>query len=188
MTWTKLTDTATDNPAMLALPRGVRLLHIEAMIWCNRYGTDGRIPRNALARFTDEPDVDNAASALIDAGLWKVTPDGWEIVGFTDPAVWDQLSADQVERQRALKRERTRRWRERRDASRNASHDASGDGAQPSPAQPSPAQPEGSGAVAGAGTAGSDGTGLAADPPTGRPVGAVDPAELHITIDGEEVT
>lgn len=34
MTWARIDDCLMDTPAMLALPRGVRLAHIEAITWC----------------------------------------------------------------------------------------------------------------------------------------------------------
>ena len=55
MTWAKLTDTFNDDPVLLGLPRGVRLLHVEAIVWCCKHETDGRIPRHVLTRITDEP-------------------------------------------------------------------------------------------------------------------------------------
>jgi hypothetical protein len=102
MTWTKIGGEFFDSPAILSVSRGARLLHVEAMTWCNRHGTDGLVPRHVQARITDEPDVDRAVKELIDAGLWTNDAAGWRIAGFLDI----QPSAEDVERTQ-------QRWRER---------------------------------------------------------------------------
>lgn len=108
MTWTKLSDDSTDDPALLALPRSIRLVHFEALVWCNRHGTDGAIPRHMLVRVTDEKNPTKAAKLLVAAGKWKQAEDGWEIVGFLD----DQPSAEDVRNQKELARQRQRRQRQ----------------------------------------------------------------------------
>jgi hypothetical protein len=105
VTWTKLSDTDLDAPRFVTLPRGVRLMHVEALVWCNRFGTDGAIPRHALRRLTDEDDVDLAAKLLVDVEAWAVTDEGWQIVDF----LRNQRSAEDVERTAALNRARQRR-------------------------------------------------------------------------------
>jgi hypothetical protein len=110
MTWTKIDSGSTDDPVLLKLPRGVRLLHIEALVWCNGHGTDGRVTLVALRRITDEPDPELAAKELVEAGKWSTTEDGWEIVGFLD----DQPSAADVARTMELTRQRQRRQRQHR--------------------------------------------------------------------------
>jgi hypothetical protein len=108
MTWTKLPDTFCDDPQLLDVPRDARLLYVEALVWCNRLGTDGAISRAALRRLTDSPDPEAACAALIDSGLWAVTETGWQIVDF----LRHQRSADDVERVRAQTEVRNRRWRQ----------------------------------------------------------------------------
>ncbi len=110
MTWTKLGDDFTDDPALLALPRSVRLVHIEAMVWSNRHGTDGSVPAHALRRVTDDPDPDAAAEHLVARGKWRTVEGGWEIVGFLD----DQPAAEDVQRTKELARARQRRLRQHR--------------------------------------------------------------------------
>ncbi|HUE97387.1 MAG TPA: hypothetical protein VMN39_12060 [Longimicrobiaceae bacterium] len=103
-------DTATiDDTRMLALPRGVRLLHIEALVWCKLRRTDGLIPRGALPRMTDESDPADAASRLVRAGLWETHEAGWTIVGFTE----SQMSREQVERKVQLARKARDRYEDR---------------------------------------------------------------------------
>lgn len=110
MTWTKLSDDATDDPALLALPRTVRLVHFEALVWANRHGTDGSIPKHMLPRITDDDAPVAAAEHLVAAGKWVPCEGGWEILGFLD----DQPSADDVRRTRDLARLRQRRQRQHR--------------------------------------------------------------------------
>ena len=82
MTWAKLSDDFCDHPILLGLPRGVRLLHVEATVWSCKHETDGAIPSAAPPRFTDEPDVDIAVAALVEVGLWEVAERGWQLVDF----------------------------------------------------------------------------------------------------------
>lgn len=107
MTWTKIGAELPDNPRLLALPRGVRWMHVEAIIWSNKQGTDGHIAAVALPRITDEPNPLDAAAQLQQAGLWEGSGDGWDIVDFLD----DQPSRADVERQAELNRARVRRAR-----------------------------------------------------------------------------
>ena len=107
MTWTRIGSELPDNPRMLTLPRGVRYMHVEAMIWCNKQGTDGMVPAAALPRITDEPDPAAAAGKLVEAGMWEATAAGWHIVDF----LRDQPSREDVERQAELNRQRVRRSR-----------------------------------------------------------------------------
>lgn len=66
-----LVDTAMiEDPALLTLPRGVRLLHLEALVWCKTRLTDGFVPTGALPRMTDENDAEEGADMLVGAGLW----------------------------------------------------------------------------------------------------------------------
>jgi hypothetical protein len=107
MTWTKLSESFADDPKLLAISRGARLLHVEGLVWSNRVGSDGHIPTAALVRITDQPDPVAAANELVGAGKWRETPTGWEIVGF----LVDQPSAADVATSQQLNRERQQRWR-----------------------------------------------------------------------------
>jgi hypothetical protein len=128
MTWTKLSDTWTDE--RLELSRSTRLLALEALVWSNRNLTDGRIARAALSRLTDHEDPQLGAKELVEAGLWAETATGWVI----DTS--DQPTAAEVEHQQQLRRDRQQRWLDkRRNASRDASTDALKDDAPPRPAQ-----------------------------------------------------
>ncbi len=72
-------DDELANPALLDLPRGVRLVHVEAIAYAARHHTDGTISRAALRRLTDEPDAEAAAALLAAAGIWQQTNAGWSL-------------------------------------------------------------------------------------------------------------
>ncbi|MEY2454070.1 MAG: hypothetical protein QOD92_3644 [Acidimicrobiaceae bacterium] len=108
MTWAKFDDRCTSDPRLIGLPRGVRLLHFEAIVWSCAHLTDGTIQRHALHWLTDEPESESAVAQLVQAGLWAVADDGWEIVDF----LADQPSAADVEKVRDLARERQRKRRQ----------------------------------------------------------------------------
>jgi hypothetical protein len=85
-------------------------MYLEGLVWSNKQGTDGHIPRHAVRRVTDEEDPIGAAAELVDAGLWEETGDDWSIVGFLE----DQPSRADVERIQTLARDRQRRQRQHR--------------------------------------------------------------------------
>lgn len=174
MTWAKLDDGITDMPAMLALPRGVRLMHLEGIVWACRHETDGQIPRHVLGKPTDEPDAIEAAGTLVDAGLWLTLGDGWEVAGFLD----HQRSADDISRSRELTNERQRRRRQHLTGDHSLCeprycHAASRvtDGvtngvSHGSPSRPVPTRPKGGGGQGAGGPSGSAGATPAGPPPT----------------------
>lgn len=104
MTWTKLSDTFTDDADLLALDRDDRLLLVEATVYANRVLSDGHIARRALLRFTDHPDPQAGMSALVDAGLVDETERGWLIRDWER----DQRSRRELEHMRERNRERQR--------------------------------------------------------------------------------
>jgi hypothetical protein len=155
VTWTKLGDDFTENPAMRRLSRDARYLRVEALVWCNRFGTDGNVEADDLRWITDSPDPEKAAAELVEAGLWTETGTGWQ-VDWTD-----QFTAEEIAKERAGHAERNRRYLRRgrlhqagdhsecTDSCRarkkgDASHDASADGSHDSPPSLSvPSRPKG---------------------------------------------
>ena len=107
MPFTQVTDDWPDDPETLELDRSTRLLHIEALVWCNHWGRDGRLPRTAQSRVTDHPDVAAAIAELVAAGWWDVTADGWQLIKLQD----DQMPAAEVRHRQALAKDRQRRNR-----------------------------------------------------------------------------
>jgi hypothetical protein len=101
-------DTAMiEDERLLGLPRGVRLLHWEAMVWAKLHRTDGRIPAGALPRLTDEPEPWKTAEQLVAAGVWRMTDSGWLIAVFLDT----QMSAERVREIQEGNRKRFVKWK-----------------------------------------------------------------------------
>jgi hypothetical protein len=109
MTYVLLDDQWGDHPSMLKLPRGVRLLYVEGLLYAAKHLTDGHVPTFALRRLTDELDDQGGAAALVEAGLWRATPEGWEIVGYLEEL--KQSSRADVLRRREESRHRQERSR-----------------------------------------------------------------------------
>lgn len=107
MTWTKIGDNFADRADLLACSRSARLLHVEGLVYANRAGSDGAIPKGALRRMTDSDDPQAEALELVAHKVWETTETGWEIRNFTA----DQMSADEVERVQAAARKRQTRRR-----------------------------------------------------------------------------
>lgn len=206
MTWTRLSDDLMDRPVVLTIGRSARLLHVEALVWCNRHLTDGVLPAGALRRISDSDDVERDVAELAKADLWESIDEGtWQVQ-------WaDQETAEKVESRRTGRNARQRNFEERRALHAGGDHskcfssscryvaktspDASGatsDDALPS--RPAP-DPEGGGKRGGGGSTSSDGSAAlaasSAPPPTGhlvggqrRPVLAGPPPGVIPTIDG----
>lgn len=116
MTWTRLSDDFSDRPALLSLGRSARLLHVEALVYCNRMLTDGGLPRGALGRITDSPDVAADVAELVAAGLWVATDTGWELD-------WsDQENAATVAARREDHKARQATYRERGERHNRGDH------------------------------------------------------------------
>lgn len=105
MTWTRLSDNFNDRAYFAELTRSARLLHVEALVWCNGEETDGILPRHMLRRITDSLDVDSDVAELEAAGLWVQEGKVWQID-------WtDQETADKVQERREAEARKKRRQR-----------------------------------------------------------------------------
>lgn len=108
MTWTKLSDDHFDQIDRLTLSRSALLLDVEAIVWCNRILTDGRVPKSALARFTSSDDPKADAAELVEAGVWTDDGDAYLLD-------WsDQEPAERVQRGREYRAEKQARYRDRK--------------------------------------------------------------------------
>lgn len=139
----------------------------EAVFWCARNTTDGRIAADELPTISPRATKPRVAN-LVRRGSWHEAgyicdsdrcpepgPDGWVIHDYLEY----QPTKERVKADLAAKAERTRRWRERKngsngggDASRDPPKDEASDGTRDassdaSPSPPRPAPKEG-GAVA----------------------------------------
>lgn len=105
MTWSKLGDDFADRRDLMRCSRSARLLHVEALVHCNRLLTDGHLLRAELRRITDAENPADLADELVLAGVWTLLDDGWLLS-------WeDQEPAELVRRRQDQNRERQGRKR-----------------------------------------------------------------------------
>jgi hypothetical protein len=130
MVWNKQCDTFADDLDAKGISCEAYVLHNAASIFCNRMGTDGRIPRHMTRRFYSAiSDVDQAIADLLAAGLWVETDDGYEMVDF----LVDQDSAEMVRHRQQRKARNMRDCRARQqgldpETNRHRSRDRSPNG------------------------------------------------------------
>jgi hypothetical protein len=171
VTWTKITDTFTDDPKLLSLSRDDRLLLIEATVYSNRVLSDGHIPTASVRIFTDHPEPWAGMARLIAASLLEEVVDGWRIVDFAR----HQRTRHQVEHTRESTRRRLDNWRKAK--ARNAVTNGVSHGV--SNALPDPTRPERRGGEGMAAAAQARGDA----PPLERARQALEPFERFGTID-----
>ena len=100
--WVRFDTTLPDHPKILQLC-SVKDGHRAAFVYCcglayaGKHGTDGFIPGEAIDRCNGKP---ADAARLVDVGLWRTVPGGWEIHGWTEY----QQSNDSTARVRAAKK------------------------------------------------------------------------------------
>jgi hypothetical protein len=180
VTWTRLSDTFTDRPELLEVSRSARLLHVEALVHCNRHLTDGRLSRRALRRITDSEDLDGDVAELENVGVWVPTEDGWQ-VDWTDQETAEkvrarqELAAARKERHEAHKAGDHEQCNPKtctgaRDRTRSGTDDGTASGTQTSthartPSRPDPTRPGPKGTGSGSGAP-------STDPTTGLSTGA----------------
>lgn len=177
MTWTRLSDNFTDRPEMLRISRSARLLHVEAMVWCNKHTTDGVIPASALPRISDG-DIFADMEQLIAVGIWQPAtaeyatvngqPDAWQLD-------WsDQEPAADVKARAEYRANTQRRYRDRKSRHARGDHSAcdprfckqavtgnasSNESAHETPSRPDPSRPAPEGQGKGQVDARADGAG-----------------------------
>lgn len=100
--WIRFDTTLPDNPKILQLC-SVKDGHRAAFVYCcglayaGKHGTDGFIPGEAIGRCNGKP---ADAARLVDVGLWRTAPGGWEIHGWSEY----QQTNDSTARVRAAKK------------------------------------------------------------------------------------
>lgn len=101
--WIRLDTALPDHPKILALIDGHKegrasaFVHICAMAYAGRHGTDGFVPREALSRINGRT---ADAERLCQAGLWKDIGGGWLINGWDEYQASDQSTKERSERAR----------------------------------------------------------------------------------------
>lgn len=117
MPWFKVDDTLAMHPKVVVAGNAAMGLWVRAGSWSSQQLTEGRIPRAMLSVLGARP---RDAAALVAAGLWVETDDGWAFHQWADR----QPSRQQVEAERAAAAERQRRARERAKEQREAERQA----------------------------------------------------------------
>jgi hypothetical protein len=110
MPWFKVDDGFWGHPKRLACPLSAIGLWVAAGSWSAQQLTDGHVPRHVLAVLGGKP---KDAAALVTAGLWTATPDGWRFHDWHDmqPTRTATLTrrAEDAERKRQARAEKAAR-------------------------------------------------------------------------------
>lgn len=180
-TWTKIPREWPHEFIRDGLPRSIRWLFTEVLVWANDNGTDGRFPRYALRYATDlsEDDAHAGLDELVKLGRLEVAEDGWWVSNWTEHQ--EKATVVRARQEQSLLDSKRWRWHKAGDhslcladgkcphgtvprkTSRQDSREHSRDGVPNSPEQ---TRPERSGAGSEAG----------ADAPRARPSGAGAPS------------
>lgn len=96
MPWVRLDDEFYQHPKVVKVgPLGIAM-QVSGLCYCNRFLTDGFIPRSAVPTFMDFSELDQAAfngvgdvcwiavQKLIDAGIWEEVDGGFQIHDYLD--------------------------------------------------------------------------------------------------------
>jgi len=67
MTWVKVDEGMPENPKIIGLGPAVKWAHVEAICYCARNMTDGRVPAAAARRMATATGI----RQLVEAGLWE---------------------------------------------------------------------------------------------------------------------
>lgn len=197
MTWTKLCDSFYDDPRLMRAGEDAADLHVRAMVYCNRYGTDGRVPRWCLSAISRKPTrtVNALVKALVEAGVWTEQGEGWALEGFLDTQpssaeVRAKRDAVSEARSRAGKAGNTARWDRKPIANesqtdRNEGSKPVANGSQtdrPVPSRPVPSQKEGYTLTVSRGADGAEGGPQSPEDAPSGPAAIVDAAEVEAAL------
>lgn len=107
MTWTKVCENFYDDPRLMRAGEDATDLHLRAMVYSNRFGTDGFVPRWCLSALSRKPTrtVNALVRALVEAGAWTEEGDGWRLEGFHDTQPY---AADVTAKREAVSEARSR--------------------------------------------------------------------------------
>lgn len=103
MTWVKVSDSLPRLPEFRAIGKDAKLLYVASLCHTSDNLTDGHVQSIDLPLIAAMVGVAPKAHAgLVDAGLWRVSGDGWEVVqpGFSKQSEW-RRSREQRDRVRA---------------------------------------------------------------------------------------
>ncbi len=116
VSWTKLADEFDDHPKIVSLSPVAELVQVRALIYANRFRTDGHVPAGAMSKLLRGSErlrldgrkisAEDVVQELLDAGVWeKNGGPGWLVHDFLDY----QFSKAQLEAQSETKRESGRK-------------------------------------------------------------------------------
>lgn len=108
--WARLDDQFFVNRKVMKVSKDAKLLYLAGLTHCAGQLTDGAIDADAMRVLARLVDVDTEeAKALVKAGLWKATKDGYQVHD------WDKYNpkAASVRRDRAANAKRQAEWREK---------------------------------------------------------------------------
>lgn len=155
MPWVRFDDTFPINRKVGGLSDAAFRLHAEAIFWCARELTDGRIAKDELKQVSGIARPDRHVAELVRRGLWVETDQGWEIHDYLkyQPAkakvIADREAKAKAGRAGGIKSGQVRRGVEaktKQSASRLVEHpnppSSSKKGSGHGPATPGPAVPE----------------------------------------------
>lgn len=112
MAWVKIDDGFADHPKMARVgPLGMAL-QVAALCYCNRYLTDGFIPKAVATRlisFDDLARPEDVISSLVSAQVWEEVEGGYLVHDYLEY----QPSREQVLAEREKSRQRVQRHRQR---------------------------------------------------------------------------
>lgn len=100
MAWGKVDDKLHSSVKWRTTPKPARALWTTALSWCSDQLTDGLIPAGILGMLDG---TKGEAAALVAAGLWEITEEGWRFHDWHD---YQPSAAQEAE-----KRQRAADWR-----------------------------------------------------------------------------
>lgn len=107
MAWFKVDDRLWSHPKWMMLPIEAKALWVSAGSYCAMHETDGEISCQTLAIVLPNSRQTRAANALVEAGLWERTKDGYKFHNWNE---YQPTRADIVAK-REREKERKRRYR-----------------------------------------------------------------------------
>lgn len=76
MPWVRIDEHFADHPKVVQAGPEAMALYIAGLCYCNRFQTDGAIPRAKARTLLELPDVDTTIKRLVTATLWEEQGDG----------------------------------------------------------------------------------------------------------------
>lgn len=108
MAWVKLDDGFPDHPKVERAGFKAAWLYVCGLAYASRQLTDGVVPRERIGKLAGLPGERGLAQRLVDVGLWREHPDGYEIHDYCK----HQRRREQVLEDREKSRQRMAAWRQ----------------------------------------------------------------------------